>query len=258
MKRLLDGLRLALTTFTVAPVRAGRVDRATAGVAMAMAPLIGGLLAALLAGIGLATRAAGASPLLTAAVTVALGVLFTRAIHLDGLADTVDGLGSYRDAEGALAIMKRPDIGPFGVAAVVLAVLIQVAAATTAYQRPWPATLATVVAAVATGRLAVTLACRRGVKAARPEGLGALVAGTVPWPWTVLGGVVVAAVAAGAVPGRAWQGPVAVLAGVGASVLFVRHANRRLGGVTGDVLGAAVELATTVAYVVLAFGDLPG
>jgi adenosylcobinamide-GDP ribazoletransferase len=254
VKRLLDGLRLALTTFTVAPIRAGRVDRAAAGVAMTLAPLIGGLLGAVLAGIGLATRAGGASPLLTAAVTVALGVLLTRALHLDGLADTVDGLGSYRGAEGALAIMKRPDIGPFGVAAVVLALLIQVAAATTAYQGRWPATLATVVAAVATGRLAVTLACRRGVPAARPEGLGALVAGTVTWPWAVLGAVLVATVAMFAVPGRPWLGPIAVCAGLGASVLLVRHATRRLGGITGDVLGAALELATTVAYIGLALG----
>jgi adenosylcobinamide-GDP ribazoletransferase len=252
---VLDGLRLALTTFTVAPVRAGRVDRAAAGVAMALAPLVGGLLGAALAGIGLAARAGGASPLLAAALTVAFGVLFTRALHLDGLADTVDGLGSYQDAEGALAIMKRPDIGPFGVSAVVLALLIQVAAATTAYTRPWPATLATVVAAVATGRLAVTLACRRGVPAARPEGLGALVAGTVAWPWAAIGVIITSAVAAFAVPGRLWLGPVAVLAGLVASVLLVRHATRRLGGITGDVLGATLELATTVAYVGLALAD---
>jgi adenosylcobinamide-GDP ribazoletransferase len=253
VKRLLDGLRLALTTFTVAPVRAGRVDRATAGVAMALAPLIGGLLGAVLAGIGLAARVAGASPLLTAALTVALGVLFTRALHLDGLADTVDGLGSYKDAEGALAIMKRPDIGPFGVAAIVLVLLIQVAAATAAYQRQWPATLATVTAAVATGRLAATLACRRGQRAAREEGLGALVAGTVAGPWIVIGGIAVAAVATGA--GRPWIGPIAVLAGLGASAILVRHATRRLGGITGDVLGATVEVATTVALAVLALAD---
>ena len=248
---MLDGLRLALTTFTVVPVRAGRVDRATAGVAMGLAPLVGGLLGVVLAGIGLLARAGGASALLTAAVTVALGVALTRALHVDGLADTADGLGSYRDAEGALAIMKRPDVGPFGVAAIVLVLLMQVAAATTAYTRPWPQALATVVAAVATGRLGVTLACRRGVPAARPEGLGALVAGTVGWAWVAGGFVAVAAVSAFAVPGRPWQGPSAVAVALVAAALLVRHATRRLGGVTGDVLGAVVEVATTVAYVAL-------
>ncbi len=249
---MLDGLRLALTTFTVAPVRAGRVDRSAAGVAMALAPLVGGVLGAVLAGLGLLVRAAGAPSFLAAAVTVALGVLLTRALHLDGLADTVDGLGSYRDAESALAIMKRPDIGPFGVAAVVLAVLIQVAAATPALARPWPAALATVVAAVATGRLAVTVACRRGVPAARPDGLGALVAGSVGWHSSAAGALLLGAVAVFAVPGRAWLGPVAILAGLGASILLVRHATRRLGGITGDVLGAVVEVATTVTFVGLA------
>jgi adenosylcobinamide-GDP ribazoletransferase len=241
-----------LTTFTVAPVRPGRVDRSAAARAMALAPLVGGLLGAGLAGVGLLARAAGASSLLAATLTVTVGVLFTRALHLDGLADTVDGLGSYRDAEGALAIMKRPDIGPFGVAAVLLALLIQVAAATTAYTRPGPAALATVIAAVATGRLAVALACRRGVPAARPDGLGALVAGTVARPWVALGGVLVGALAVFSVPGRPWLGPVAVLAGLAASALLVRHATRRLGGITGDVLGAVVEVATTVTWVGLA------
>jgi len=251
---VLDGLRLALTTFTVAPVRAGRVDRSAAGLAIALAPIFGAALGLVLAGIGQLARAAGASSFLAAAVAVALGVLLTRALHVDGLADTVDGLGSYRDAASALAIMKRPDVGPFGVAAVVLALLIQVAAATAAFARPWPAALATVVTAVATGRLAVTLACRRGVPAARPEGLGSLVAGSVGWLSPAVGVLGVGVVALFAVPGRAWLGPVAVLAGLAASVLLTGHATRRLGGITGDVLGAVVEVATTIAYVGLALG----
>jgi adenosylcobinamide-GDP ribazoletransferase len=249
---VIDTLRLALTTFTVAPVRAGRIDRRTAGGAMVLAPLVGAFLGLGLAGAGLAVRATGASPLLAAAVTVALGVGLTRALHLDGLADTVDGLGSYRDAEGARAIMKRSDVGPFGVAAIVLVLLGQVTAATAAYGRGAPAALATVVAATATGRLGVTLACRRGVPAARPDGLGALVAGTVRLPWVAPGAALVAAVSVAAVPGRPWQGPVAVVVALAGVALLTRHAVRRLGGITGDVLGAAVELATTVAYVVLA------
>ena len=95
------------------------------------------------------------------------------------------------------------------------------------------------------------LACRRGVPAARPEGLGALVAGTVPAPVVAGLAIAVGAGAAWAVPGRPWQGPAAVAAALLVVVLLVRHAVRRFGGITGDVLGAGVELATTVTLIVL-------
>ena len=231
------GLRLAFTTLTVLPLPAGRVDRRVAGVAMSVAPLAGAALGLVLAGL-LWLLPGG---LVGGAVAVAAGVLLTRGLHLDGLADTVDALGSYRRGAEALDIMKKPDIGPFGVAAIALTLLIQAAAIT-----PVGALLAWT-----TGRLAVPVACRRGVPAARPGGLGALVAGTVPVP--VAAGLAIAvAVAAGwAVPGRPWQGPAAVAAALLVVVLLVRHAVRRFGGITGDVLGAAVELATTVTLVAL-------
>jgi adenosylcobinamide-GDP ribazoletransferase len=233
-----DGLRLALTTLTVLPVRAGRIDRRSAAVAMSLAPVVGLLLGLVLAAVA-AGLGAVAPPLVTGAVTVAAAVLLTRGLHLDGLADTVDALGSYRRGDAGLEVMKKPDIGPFGVAAIVLTLLIQAAAITPC----------TAVAAWTAGRLAVPIACRRGVPAARPDGLGALVAGTVPVPVAAGSAIVVAAGAVWAVPGRPWQGPAAVAAAVLVVLLLVRHAVRRFGGVTGDVLGAAVEVGTTVTLV---------
>ncbi|MCM1019965.1 adenosylcobinamide-GDP ribazoletransferase, partial [Micromonospora sp. XM-20-01] len=173
--RLADGIRLALTTFTTAPVRAGRVDRAAAGTAMALAPLVGALLGAVLGGALLLTGAL-APPLVAAVVTVGLGALLTRGLHLDGLADTVDALGSYRRGPAALKIMKQPDVGPFGVVALVVVLLLKSAVLAELAGRDALAAFAAVVAATAAGRLAVGLACRRGVPAARLEGLGALVA----------------------------------------------------------------------------------
>jgi adenosylcobinamide-GDP ribazoletransferase len=235
----LAGIRLALTTLTVLPLRAGRIDRRVAGVAMSVAPAVGALLGLVLAGILAVLEAAGAPHLVAAGVTVAAGALLTRGLHLDGLADTVDALGSYRRGAAALDVMKKPDIGPFGVAAVALTLLVQAAAV--AALSPWA-----LVTAWAAGRLAVTLACRRGVPAARPTGLGALVAGTVPVPVAVL---LTTVVAAGAALERRWQGPAAVLAAALVALLLVRHAVRRFGGITGDVIGAAVEVATTVALI---------
>ncbi|MFJ6196252.1 adenosylcobinamide-GDP ribazoletransferase [Micromonospora sp. NPDC092111] len=242
-----DGLRLALTTFTIAPIRAGRIDRVTAGRAMALGPLVGALLGAVLGGV-LLLLAALAPPLVAAGVTVGCAALLTRGLHLDGLADTVDALGSYRRGAAALEIMKKPDVGPFGVVALVLVLLLQTAALAELVGRPWPAALAAVVAATAAGRLGVAVCCRRGVPAARPEGLGALVAGTVGPVALVAGSAAVALLAVPAVPGRPWQGPVAVLAALAVAAGLLRHLVRRLGGITGDVLGAVVELVTTLVY----------
>lgn len=238
--RLGAGLRLALTTFTVLPVRAGPVDRSAAGPAMVLAPFVGAALGALVGSV----LHLPAPALVAGGLAVGLGALLTRGLHLDGLADTADGLGSYRRGAEALAVMRRPDVGPFGVATLVVVLLLQAAA--------YPALPAPVLGATvawATGRLAATWACVRGVPAAAPDGLGALVAGTVPVPAAAVLTVGVGALSALAVDGRWWQGPAAVgVALVGAAVL-VRHAVRRFGGINGDVLGAAVEVATTIALV---------
>jgi adenosylcobinamide-GDP ribazoletransferase len=176
----LDGLRLALTTLTVLPVRGpARLDRATAGAAMLLAPVVGVLLALPLAGVLLgAERLTQGPPLLACVLVVALHALATRGLHLDGLADLADGLGSYGSPERARAVMKAPDVGALGAAALVLVPAVQVAAllACTLAGRGGLA----VVLSVVTARVAVTAACTAGVPAAAPEGLGALVAGTVP------------------------------------------------------------------------------
>ncbi|MYV44817.1 adenosylcobinamide-GDP ribazoletransferase, partial [Streptomyces sp. SID2888] len=142
-------------------------------------------------------------PLLAAVCATAVPAVLTRGLHLDGLADTADGLGSGKPAAQALRIMKQSDIGPFGVITLVLVLLAQVAALAHAYEGSWArGALAAVVSATA-ARLALTLAARTGVPAARPEGLGAAVAGVVPVPGAlaVTVTVIAAAAAGGALPG---------------------------------------------------------
>jgi adenosylcobinamide-GDP ribazoletransferase len=243
------GLRLALSLFTVAPVRADRVDRPVVRVAMLLAPLAGGLLGLVVAFVAAGLVRLGASPLLGGALLVALALLLTRGLHVDGLADTADGLGSYGSSDKALEIMKKSDIGPFGVAAIAAVLLVDSAAAATLLARSWPAALAAVALAFAAGRLGATVACRRGLVAARPEGLGALVAETVPV--RALGGVAIAVGALGALVDP-WRGPLAVLVAVVVTWALTVHARRRLGGLTGDVIGAGIELSTAAALIVLA------
>lgn len=254
-----QGLRLAFSTLTALPVGPPpRVDRSVAGRAMACAPVVGAVLGALAASAAAGLGWWTSSPLAAAAAGIATLAALTRGLHLDGLADTADGLGSARPAPEALRIMKASDIGPFGVITVVLALLGQVVLLAGAWGRhgAWYGACA-IAGACVTGRLAVTWGCRPGVPSARPDGLGAWVAGSVSR--VGVGVASAAALAAAGIAGvcvtdgtRWLLWPAAVAAGVGASALLLRHTNRRFGGITGDVLGALVETGFTAALVVLA------
>ncbi|MEW2420392.1 adenosylcobinamide-GDP ribazoletransferase [Streptomyces nigra] len=254
----LHGLRFAFGTLSVLPVRVERWDRDAARGGMLCAPLVGVVLGCAAAAVALVPLFLGAGPLLAAVAAAAVPAVLTRGLHLDGLADTADGLGSAKPAEDALRIMKQSDVGPFGVITLLFVLLAQIAALARLYDDSWArGALATVVAAVA-ARLALTLAARTGVPPARPEGLGAAVAGVVPV--RAAAGVVLAvtavAVAAGALLGAdgAVRAAVAVLAGLGCAELLLRHCVRRFGGVTGDVFGGLAETAATTALVVLSLG----
>ncbi|WCD86066.1 Adenosylcobinamide-GDP ribazoletransferase [Streptomyces xanthophaeus] len=255
---LRDGVRFAFGTLTVLPARITRWDRPAARTGMACAPLAGLVVGLLAAVHGVLLLLGGGGPLLAAAVTVAVPAALTRGLHLDGLADTADGLGSAKPAEAALRIMKQSDIGPFGVVTLVLLLMVQTAALADAYADSWVrGGLAAVVAAV-TARLAMTLASREGVPPARPEGLGAAVAGVVPH--TVAAAVTALAVACAVLAAlplglpAAGRCAAAVLAGLLAAELLLRRCVRRFDGVTGDVFGALAEVAATTALIVLALG----
>ncbi|MGW7258562.1 adenosylcobinamide-GDP ribazoletransferase [Streptomyces sp. NPDC054834] len=253
-----DGLRFAFGTLTVLPVRVTRWDREAARGGMLCAPLAGLVVGVCAATLGVLLLLLGAGPLLAAVATAAVPAALTRGLHLDGLADTADGLGSGKPAEDALRIMKQSDIGPFGVLTLVLVLLAQVAALAQAYGGSWTrGALAAVVSATA-ARLALTLAARDGVPAARPEGLGAAVAGVVPTggALAVAAGVVAAAGAGGACLGAydTVRAALAVVAAVAVAECLLRHCTRRFGGVTGDVFGGLAETAATTALVVLSLG----
>jgi adenosylcobinamide-GDP ribazoletransferase len=227
--------------------------------AMLWAPAVGLVLGAIAAAVlYVCGHLLHTGSLVAAVLAVGTLAVLSRGLHLDGLADLADGLGSRRPAAGALEVMRRSDIGPFGVVTLVLTLLIQVAGLTQADAagRGVPA----VIVAAVTGRLAITWACRRGVPAARPDGLGAMVAGSVaPVTAAVLTGVVLAMTVGGIFVAAAvadvpveWILPVAVAAGLVTGVALAEHGARRLGGVTGDVLGAACEAATAACLLVTA------
>ncbi|MBI4246123.1 MAG: adenosylcobinamide-GDP ribazoletransferase [Candidatus Rokubacteria bacterium] len=230
----MTGLLVAARYLTIVPLPRGkaRPHRDALGRAAPWFPVVG-------LGLGFAVvvveRASAwlFPPLLSALLTVTVWKLLTGGLHLDGLADCLDGL-SGRDASHRLSIMSDSRIGAFGAIGLILFLLLEVAAvAELPAAIRWRALL--VVPAIA--RVMPTLLARLH-SAAKPDGQGAAFHDSVPWTAVPLG------------LGLALAGGVALLGAAGAVVVVVacltalalgRFMAGRLGGITGDVLGAAVE-----------------
>jgi adenosylcobinamide-GDP ribazoletransferase len=214
------------------------------------APLVGLVLGSVATVVGwLGDRYAG--PLVGAVLAVAVLAALTRGLHLDGLADTADGLGPLRGRERALEVMRAGDVGPFGVVTLVLALLLQVAclAQLLAADGGWVALPTAAVAA----RLGMARTGLPGTPIAAGSSLGAAVAGTVSRRWLAGAALLTLAVAATAGllvgpggPEQALGLVAAVLAGLGAAEALHARARTRLGGVNGDVMGAMGEVTATV------------
>ena len=231
----------ALLTVLRVPARAAASTRGV----LPWAPLVGLVLGAIAAGVGTA-GAYLVSPLTGGVLAIAALAALTRGLHLDGLADTADGLGPLRGRERALEVMRQGDVGPFGVVTLLLTVLLQVAAAATLLDadRGWTA----LAAAPLVARLAMARTGLPGVPMAAGSALGQSVAGTVSARW--LAGWVFVTAALFTVADQALL--VSAVAGLLAAELLLRRARARLGGVTGDVMGAMGETAATVTLLVAA------
>ncbi|KHL19397.1 UNVERIFIED_CONTAM: hypothetical protein LK11_02560 [Mumia flava] len=237
---------LAAGTLSVFRVPApSRVDRRRAGIAMAVTPVAALPLAVVVGGVLLLAHALDVPRLLSGAIAVGALALATRAIHLDGLADTADGLTAPYEPARRIEIMRAGDLGPAGAATLFLVLLLQAGAldVLAGVELGW---LAAGVA-VCVSRAATVLVCMRPVPAATPTGLGASVAGTVPVGTAVSVLMLMTAALCGALlltPIDWWRGLLAVAIMIVAVGLLVRRCVTVLGGITGDVIGASIEVAT--------------
>ncbi len=225
----------AFLTRVPVPVVAGAID---VGRAARWFPLIGGLLGGATALVAWTmTEVMDVPAALTATLVVGLGAWATGAIHLDGLADMVDGFGGGGDREEVLRIMRDPLIGSYGAAALVFVTGVKVAAIAALLDRG--TALPFVVAAPAISRWTIS-ALAAGLPYARTEaGLGQ----AVPHERDTAGLVVATAVTALIAIGALRVDALIVWAFAAVTThCIARTARRRIGGVTGDVFGASVEL----------------
>jgi adenosylcobinamide-GDP ribazoletransferase len=230
---MLKPLLIALQFLTRLPVKAGGWSDRDIGRSMLFYPLVGLLLGLALAGVMGALH--GAAPGVVAAVLLALWVVATGALHLDGLADSADAwIGGFGDPQRTLDIMRDPRCGPVAVAVVAVVLIAKFAAlealiATNA----WLA----VATAPVLGRTAVPLLFVT-TPYVRSGGVGAVLAQRLPRKPAI------AIVVCFAVLGGVANLGMALTAGIVFAVLRAMMV-RRIGGTTGDTAGALVELVET-------------
>ncbi|PWG63129.1 adenosylcobinamide-GDP ribazoletransferase [Spiribacter halobius] len=237
------GALAALVFLTRLPLPRLELGTADAGRSLPWYPAVGALLGALATLAALA--GASASPLLGAAVYVAALAALSGGLHLDGLADTADAwVGGIGDRERTLVIMKDPACGPAAVSLLVAVLTLRLAAAQAVLLAgAWPALLL----APVLGRAAAP-ALFLSTPYVRAGGLGQALSEHLPRGTTRIALLVTAGVALlGGWPG------LAALAAAGALLVALRRAfQRRLGGITGDTTGAAIELCELAALLALA------
>jgi adenosylcobinamide-GDP ribazoletransferase len=183
---------------------------------------------------------------LLSVVLAALLALFSRGFHLDGLADTFDGLGAGGSRERVLAVMDDPRAGVFGVVAVVFVILVKVGALAALDGYRWRALLV----APALARWAMVGLAYRSTAA--KEGLAALLLARMDGAkmlFATIFAVIVAAVFSG-IHGVAIMALIALL-----TLAAKRYFHQRLGGLTGDLFGAVAELSEATALAAFAVGQ---
>lgn len=242
-------IRPLITAFaflTRLPIRAGKITDRDLGRSVGFFPLVGLVLGLLTAGLAYAF-VEFFTPTMVAVLLAAAGALLTGGLHLDGLSDLFDGLaGGQGDRQRTLAIMRDSRIGAQGAVALVLALAAKIAAASVLVEnRQYAALVAVpVISRFAVGPSIVLFPYTR------EEGLGRAFNGEAGWVQLVLGALTLGAVlvAFGLSLGQA------ALAGLLTALVLALALRAKLGGLTGDVYGATIEIVEVVAAYVATLG----
>lgn len=238
MRRALRAFRLALAFLTLWPVRFRDDEITEADIAASRFayPIVGLLIGLALLALSELLARSTVAPNVASFLLLTAWVALSGGLHLDGLADSFDGLFLPGDSGRRLAVMRDPHVGTFGVAAIVLVLLGKYAAlgSLAGRTRSW-----ILLGAAILSRTSILIAAGSG-RYARPQGTGrALIDATRPRDAAF---ALLLCLAIGPIL-RGWPGLWAAVAVAALSWGLARLANLRLGGITGDILGAEVELA---------------
>lgn len=236
-------LALAFLTRLPLPETGAYVPGALAR-SMRLFPLAGAVIG-LIGGTVFAIGHALLPPLLAALLALLATLMVTGALHEDGLADTADGLGARGGREKRLEVMRDSRSGAYGVTALIFSVALRAAALAAA--PTGLAGLGAMIAAAALSR-AIVPAIMQILPPARADGLGAgagLPHAGIAATAMVLGCLIAAAT-------TAMAAPAAIAAALIGAALMTWLARRCFGGFTGDILGAAQQLAEIAIFIALA------
>jgi len=242
----MQAFRLALSFMTVFPAGVkDNVDEDMFGESVKYFPLVGFLIGIILAGIDtlILPKVDG---LASSAVVIVALIAISRALHIDGLADTFDGLLGGRDKEHSLAIMKDSRVGSFGVVAIVAVVLLKVLMLMSVAQ---DMRLGAIIIFPALGRWAAAYATTTQVYARAEGGLGSFFVKSSSITGLMVSSALTFIIAV-LVLGIAGLSVIAAV--VLFTLFYIRIVNRKIGGITGDTSGAAIELNELVVLFVLA------
>lgn len=234
---------IALQFLTRLPIRlAVAPDERSIGRSLLYYPLVGLMLGLVLTTVNWSL--ADAPALLRAALVLAVWVMLTGALHLDGLADSADAwIGGFGNRERTLAIMKDPYCGPTAVVTLVIILLIKFSALHSL--KPADGLSILLVSALARSLVPVLFLT---TPYARTAGLGATLAAHQA---RALGMLVVAATWIGAVSIAGMKGLLWVAVALVTFLLLRRAMIKRLGGTTGDTAGALIEIAESAMLVTI-------
>ncbi|MEM7600841.1 MAG: adenosylcobinamide-GDP ribazoletransferase [Verrucomicrobiota bacterium] len=249
MKRIFQDFRLGLGFLTLIPV--GDMGKADLSKSLYTFPWVGLLIGAITVAAGLASQFLFIDPIHIVVVLIVSAVL-TGGLHLDGLSDTFDGLCSWRSPEEKLKIMKDSRVGVMGVLALIFVLALKLVCLGALGDRWWIGALL----APAWGRWAAFYGLHFFPRVA--SGLASQT-GRGSRNHFVIASITVlifsgAAFLLGGIPtARLLIIPLILLP---ALHLFVRQASRSVGGINGDLCGAATELAETMLLATLCLNHM--